>query len=64
MTVNGGVLLGDKSVANGLSLKEGTMFFSAAENKFKLRTSLGVSLLDLGPINPEQQVQALCMFVI
>ncbi len=54
MTVNGGVVLGDKSVSNGLSLKAGSMYFSHAENKFKLRTDLGVSSLDLGPVLPHE----------
>lgn len=51
MRVNGGVVLGDKSVADGMLLKEGTMYFSS-DNKFKLRTGLGISSLDLGPLGP------------
>tara|TARA_Y100001935_G_scaffold255025_1_gene266123 strand:- start:1272 stop:4589 length:3318 start_codon:yes stop_codon:yes gene_type:complete len=54
MRVNGGVILGDKQAADGLSLKEGTMYFSESDKQFKLRTSLGISLLDLGPVGPHQ----------
>lgn len=52
MRVNGGVILGDKQAADGLSLKEGTMYFSDTDKQFKLRTSLGISSLDLGPLGP------------
>jgi len=59
MRVNGGVVLGDKQAADGLSLKEGTMYFSESDKQFKLRTSLGISSLDLGPVGPHQSIPSL-----
>ena len=52
MVVNGGVLLGDKHVANGASLKEGSMYFSMADKKFKLRTAAGLTYLMSEPVIP------------